>query len=67
MVDRAQISAAQQIGELARVNLVTLVTFLHQGVSPRIADYYLRDMWLEYVIQPSRPGPFFQRHMQVTA
>src|SRR5664279_4687724 len=32
MVDRAQISPAQQIGELARVNPVALVAFLQQRV-----------------------------------
>jgi hypothetical protein len=37
MVDRAQISPTQQIGELARVNLVALVTFLHERVFPWIA------------------------------
>ena len=47
MVNCAQISAAQQIGELARVNLVALVAFLHQRVFPRIADYQLRDVWLQ--------------------
>jgi hypothetical protein len=32
MVDRAQISPALQIGELARVNLIALVAFLRQRV-----------------------------------
>src|ERR1700730_7278095 len=41
MVDRAQISAAQQIGELARVNLVALVAFLHQRIVCWIAHYLL--------------------------
>src|ERR1017187_5147441 len=39
MVDRAQISAAEQIGELARVNLVALVAFLHQRIFSWIAHY----------------------------
>ena len=47
MVDRAQISAAQQIGELARVNLVALVAFLQQSVFPWIAHDQLRDVWLQ--------------------
>src|SRR5271157_3354171 len=66
MVDRTQISAAQQIGQLARVNLVTLVTLFHERVFPRIAHHELRDVWLQEVIQPRRPGPLFQSHTQVT-
>src|ERR1017187_855633 len=42
MVDRAQISPAQQIGELARVNPVALVAFLQQRVFPRIVPNPIR-------------------------
>src|ERR1039458_6071734 len=51
------ISPAQQIGELACVNLVALVAFLQQSVFPWIAHDELRDVLFLEVIQLIRPVP----------
>ena len=60
MVDRRQQSGAQQFGQLSRINPVTLVARLQQGIPSWIAHHDFRDVRLEQIVQPSRPGSFFK-------
>jgi hypothetical protein len=48
-----------------RCVLVTLAAFFQQGVAAGIANHDFLDVWLEHIVEPSRPAPFFQRHMQL--
>jgi len=54
----------QQLGQLPRVDSITLAPVLQQGIPARIADHGLLDVWLQQVVQPGGPGPFFQGHVQ---
>src|SRR5580704_2359592 len=67
VVDRAQQAGAQQFGQLSRIDLVALAALFQQSVATRVADHHLPHVGLEHVVQPRRPSPFFQRHMQLSA
>jgi hypothetical protein len=58
---------AQQLGQSARVDLVTLIALFHGGILSRIAHHQFRDVWLQQVVQPGCPGPFFKRYVQIPA
>src|SRR5712691_3245050 len=57
---------AQQLGQPARVDFVTLVALFHGGILPRIAHHQSGDVWLQQVVQPGGPGSFFKRDVQVS-
>jgi len=67
VVDRFDIAAAQQLGELSRVNLVAFATVLQQGALPQVAHHNLGHMRLQQVIQPRGPSSFFKRDKHVCA
>src|SRR5258708_9129919 len=58
---------AQQFGQLAGVNLVTLAALFQQSILTRITHQHFRDMRLQQVIQPGCPGSFFEGDMQISA
>ena len=58
---------AQQLGQPARVDLVTLVAFPHGGILSRIAHYQFRHLRFQQVVQPGGRGSFFKRDLQVSA
>ena len=64
VIDRLELVAAQQLGQLPCVDAVTLVAVFQQGILPRIAHHHLRDVRLEQVVQPGGPGSFFKGDMQ---
>ena len=57
---------AQQLGQPARVDLVTLVAFFHGGILPRIAHHDPSDMGFKQVVQPGGPGSFFKGDVQIS-
>ena len=61
VVDRAEKIGAQQLGQLAPIDPIALAAFLEQCVAARIAHHDVRDVGLEQVIEPGRPGAFFKR------
>ena len=67
VINRAEQIGAQQLGQLPRIDPIVSAPFLQQGVAARVADHDVRDVRLEQVIQPSRPGAFFKCDMQVPA
>jgi hypothetical protein len=50
VVHRAELVAAQQLRQLARIDPVTLTAILQQGVLSRIADYEVADVWLQQIM-----------------
>ena len=60
-------STAQQFGQPAGVNLVTLVAFPHGLVLSWIAHDQFRDVRLQEVVQPGGPGPFFKGETSIHA
>ena len=67
MVDRIEMVAAQQLGQLSRVNLVAFVTVFQQGAFPRVAHQNSCHVRLQQVIQPRGPSSFFKRDKHVSA
>src|SRR6266699_2464488 len=67
MVDRLEVAAAQQLGQLSRVNLVAFATVRQQGALPRVAHHNFGHMRLQQVIQPCGPSSFLKRDMQISA
>jgi hypothetical protein len=65
MVDGAQATAAEQIGELIRIQLVRLVPVL--GFPPPVTDDDPIDHGREHVMQPLRLRSFFERDMNGAA
>jgi len=51
---------AQQLGQLAGINLVGLITFFQQSSPSWITHHDFRDMRLYQVVQPRGPGSFFK-------
>src|SRR6202161_4576956 len=58
---------AQQLGQPASINLVTLVALFHRGILSRIAHHDPGDMGFEQVVQPGGPSSFFKGDVQVSA
>src|SRR6266478_1328422 len=58
---------AQQFGQPASVDLVTLIAFSHGPVFSWIAHHQFRDVWLQQVVQPGGRGAFFKRDVQISA
>src|SRR6202166_4470388 len=58
---------AQQLGQPASIDLVTLVAFFHGGILSRIAHHQFRHVRFQQVVQPGGPGSFFKRDVQVSA
>src|SRR6266851_4097941 len=58
---------AQQFGQPASVDLVTLIAFSHGPVFSWIAHQQFRDVWLQQVVQPGGRGAFFKRDVQISA
>src|SRR6266446_4549903 len=67
VIDRFEMLEAQQFGQLAGVNLVTLAALFQQSILTRITHQHFRDMRLQQVIQPGCPGSFFEGDMQISA
>jgi hypothetical protein len=62
VVDGFEWVAAQQIGQLARIDAVALVPVFEQRVLPRIAHHQLVDAGVQQIVQPGGPGSFFEGH-----
>jgi hypothetical protein len=58
---------AQQLGQPARVDLVTLVALFHGGILSWITHHQSGDVWLQQVVQPGGPGSFLQGDVQAPA
>jgi hypothetical protein len=56
MVDRLEKVGAQQLGQLSRVNPVTLVAFFQQGIPSWIAHHVCRDVRLQQVVKLGGPS-----------
>jgi len=67
MVDRLEIMQAQEFCQLAGINPITLITVFEQSVLTRIADQHFGDVGLKQIIQPGRPGSFFEGDRQSSA
>jgi hypothetical protein len=67
VVDRLEIVEAQQFGQLACIDLVTLAAFFQQSILSWITHQDFRDVRFQQVVQPGRPGSFFKRDVQVSA
>jgi transposase len=67
LIDRLETMKAQPLGQFASIDLVTLVALFEQCDLAWVADQKLGHMRLEQVVEPSRPGAFFEGHKQATA
>ena len=67
VIDGVEMIEAQQFGQPARVDLVTLVAFFHGGILSRIAHHQFRHVRFQQVIQPGGRGSFFKRDVQISA
>jgi hypothetical protein len=54
VINGAKVIETQQLGQPARVDLVTLVAFPHAGVLSRVAHHQFRDMGFQQIVQPGR-------------
>jgi hypothetical protein len=65
VVDRGeQPAAAEQIGQLASVDAIILVSGFQQGISARITHHHFRDVRLQQIVQPRRAGSFLKGYVQ---
>ena len=67
VIHRTKHVRAQQLGQLPRIDAVTLAPFLQQSIPAGIAHHQFGDVRLDQVIQPGRPGTFFKRDVQAPA
>jgi hypothetical protein len=67
VVDRPEKIRPQQISQLPGIDAVTLAAFSQKSIPARITHYDLRDVRLQQVVLPSRPGSFFQGDVQAPA
>jgi hypothetical protein len=67
VIDRAQLVVVQQFGQLPGIDAVILVAFLQQSIAAWIADHHFRDMGLQQVVQPGRPGSLLKGNVHVSA
>jgi hypothetical protein len=67
VVDRLQLAAAQQLRQIAGVDVVVLAARLHLGTLPWIADHHVVDVRLQNVVQPVGRNPFLQGDEQLAA
>src|SRR5947209_10950306 len=67
VIDRPEKSGPQQLGQLPPIDAVTLAAFFQQSIPAGVAHHDLRDVRLQQVVQPSRPGPFFKGDVQAPA
>jgi hypothetical protein len=56
--------AAQQFGQLARVDAIALVAGVEQGILARIADHQVGDVRPQQIVEPGGAGALFKGHMQ---
>jgi len=63
VIHRAQKIRAPQFGQLACIDLVTLVPNLQKCVLARIAHQHLIDVRPQQIVQPRGPSSFLQRDM----
>src|SRR5258707_15048814 len=67
VIDRFEMVEAQQLGhQLTGINLVTLAALFQQSILTWITHQHFRDLRLQQVIQPGRPGSFFEGDMQIS-
>jgi hypothetical protein len=50
VIDRLELAHAQQLGQLPRVDAVTLVAVVQQGILARIAHHDFRDVRLDQIV-----------------
>src|SRR5712692_4465382 len=67
VIDRPEKIRPQQLGQLPGIDAVTLAAFFQQSIPAGVAHHDLRDVRLQQVVQPSRPGPFFKGDVQAPA
>jgi hypothetical protein len=67
MVDRLELIAAQQLGQLAGIDPITLIPIFEERVLPRITHHQSVNVRLEQIVQPGRPSPFLEGHRQRSA
>src|SRR5258707_14092474 len=58
--------ATQELSQLARIDSITLTTVFQQGILAWITNHDFADVRLQQVVQPSRPGAFFEGHVHIS-
>ena len=64
VIHRLEISQAQQLGQLARVDRIALVARLQQSILARIAHHQMRHSSHQQIVQPRRVRAFFEGDVQ---
>jgi hypothetical protein len=67
VVNGPQHIRVQQFGQLPGIDSITLAALFQIAIATWITHHKLRDIRLQQVIQPRRPGAFFKCQMQAPA
>ena len=67
VIDRVNLVQIQQLGQLARIFTVVVVSNSQQGIFTRITNHHFPNVGFQKIVQPGGTSSFFKRHVQAAA